>query len=148
MLSLPFSVVGAILGLLMAGQTLNMISLIGIIMLMGVVTKTAILLVDYANQRREEGHNIRDSLIEAASLRLRPILMTTLSTILAMMPIALGIGEGAELRQSMGVAMVGGLTTSTLLTLIVVPMGYLVLEEYKEKRGSSRRAREYRRRRD
>jgi HAE1 family hydrophobic/amphiphilic exporter-1 len=142
MLSLPFSVVGAILGLLMAGQTINMISLIGIIMLMGVVTKTAILLVDYANQRREEGHNIRDSLIEAASLRLRPILMTTLSTILAMMPIALGIGEGAELRQSMGVAMVGGLTTSTLLTLIVVPMGYLVLEEYKEKRGASRRARE------
>ena len=135
MLSLPFSVIGAILGLMLAGQTLNMMSLIGIIMLMGVVSKNAILLVDYANQRREEGAPLKEALVEAGSLRIRPILMTTLSTILAMVPIALGLGAGAELRQSMGVAMVGGITTSTLLTLIVVPIAYYILENYKEKRG-------------
>ncbi len=135
MLSLPFSIIGAILGLMVAGQTINMMSLIGIIMLLGVVTKNAILLVDYANQGREEGLSIRAALIEAGSLRLRPILMTTFSTILAMMPIALGIGAGAELRQSMGVAMVGGITTSTILTLIVVPVAYLMLEGWGEKHG-------------
>lgn len=137
MLSLPFSLIGAILGLMMAGQTLNMMSLIGIIMLMGVVTKNAILLVDYANQQREEGMPLREALIEAGSLRLRPILMTTLSTVFAMLPIALGIGAGAELRQSMGVAMIGGITTSTLLTLVVVPIGYLMLEGYKERHGQT-----------
>ena len=135
MLSLPFSLIGAILGLMMAGQTLNMMSLIGIIMLMGVVTKNAILLVDYANQQRETGMPLRESLIEAGSLRLRPIMMTTLSTVFAMLPIALGVGAGAELRQSMGVAMIGGITTSTFLTLIVVPIGYLMLEGYKERQG-------------
>jgi HAE1 family hydrophobic/amphiphilic exporter-1 len=135
MLSLPFSIIGAILGLMMAGQTINMMSLIGVIMLMGVVTKNAILLVDYANLQREEGMSIKAALIEAGSLRLRPIMMTTLSTVLAMLPIAFGMGEGAELRQSMGVAMVGGITTSTLLTLVVVPIGYLMLESYKERRG-------------
>ena len=135
MLSLPFSIIGAILGLMMAGQTINMMSLIGVIMLMGVVTKNAILLVDYANQQRDEGMTIKSALVEAGALRLRPIMMTTLSTVLAMLPIAFGLGEGAELRQSMGVAMVGGITTSTLLTLIVVPIGYLMLENYKEKRG-------------
>ncbi len=133
MLSLPFSVIGAILGLMVAGQTINMMSLIGIIMLMGIVTKNAILLVDYANQSREEGTALKEAIIQAGSLRLRPIFMTTLSTVLAMLPIALGIGAGAELRQSMGVAMVGGITTSTILTLIVVPVGYLLLEDYKQK---------------
>lgn len=133
MASLPFAVIGAILGLLVSGQTANMMSMIGFTMLLGLVTKNAILLVDYANQARERGLPLREAVLEACSLRLRPIFMTTLSTILGMLPIALGIGAGAELRQSMGVVLVGGLTTSTILTLIVVPLMYLLFEEWKAK---------------
>lgn len=133
MVSLPFAVIGAVLGLLVAGQTANMMSMIGFTMLLGLVTKNAILLLDYANQQREKGLTVREAVLEACSLRLRPILMTTLSTILGMLPIALGIGEGAELRQSMGVVLIGGLTTSTILTLVVVPLIYMLFEEWKEK---------------
>lgn len=133
MASLPFALIGAVLGLLVAGQTANMMSMIGFIMLLGLVTKNAILLLDYANQARENGMELKEAVLEACSLRLRPILMTTLSTILGMMPIALGIGEGAELRQSMGVVLVGGLMTSTLLTLVVVPLIYLLFEDWKAK---------------
>lgn len=133
MVSLPFAIIGAILGLLVAGQTANMMSMIGFTMLLGLVTKNAILLIDYANQEREKGMSIREAVLLACSLRMRPILMTTLSTILGMLPIALGIGEGAELRQSMGVVLIGGLTTSTLLTLVVVPLIYLLFEEWKAK---------------
>ncbi len=134
MMSLPFAIIGAVLGLLVADQTANMMSVIGFTMLLGLVTKNAILLIDYANQAREKGMGIRDAILEACSLRLRPILMTTLSTLLGMLPVALGIGEGAELRQSMGVVLIGGLTTSTLLTLVVVPLVYMLVEEYREKR--------------
>ena len=134
MMSLPFAIIGAVLGLLVADQTANMMSIIGFTMLLGLVTKNAILLIDYANQARERGMGIRDAILEACSLRLRPILMTTLSTLLGMLPVALGIGEGAELRQSMGVVLIGGLTTSTILTLVVVPLIYMMAEEYREKR--------------
>ena len=133
MLSLPFSLTGAILGLLIAGQTMNIISLIGVIMLMGLVTKNAILLVDYANQLRHQGMPIIDALIEAGAVRLRPILMTTAAMIFGMMPIALGIGSGAEMRQSMGVVLIGGLITSTMLTLLVVPAVYLLIERFIER---------------
>ena len=133
MLSLPLALIGAILGLLVTGLTVNMMSLIGFAMLLGLVTKTAILLVDYTNQARERGLSIRDALRDACSLRLRPIMMTTLSTILGIVPIALGLGAGAELRQSMGVVIVGGLISSTILTLVVVPLVYMVFEEFKEK---------------
>lgn len=133
MLSLPFSLTGAILGLLIAGQTMNIISLIGVIMLMGLVTKNAILLVDYANQLRHQGMPIIDALIEAGAVRLRPILMTTAAMIFGMMPIALGIGSGAEMRQSMGVVLIGGLITSTMLTLLVVPAVYLLIERFMER---------------
>ena len=109
-----------------------MMSMIGFTMLLGLVTKNAILLIDYANQQREKGLDIRSATLEACSLRLRPILMTTLSTILGMLPIAMGIGEGAELRQSMGVVLVGGLITSTMLTLLVVPVVYMEFEKWKE----------------
>lgn len=136
MMSLPFAIIGAVLGLLVANQTANMMSVIGFTMLLGLVTKNAILLIDYANQARERGVGIRDAILEACSLRLRPILMTTLSTLLGMLPVALGIGEGAELRQSMGVVLIGGLTTSTLLTLVVVPLVYMLAEEYREKRAA------------
>jgi HAE1 family hydrophobic/amphiphilic exporter-1 len=133
MLSLPFSLTGAILGLLIAGQTMNIISLIGVIMLMGLVTKNAILLVDYANQLRRQGMAIVDALVEAGVVRLRPILMTTAAMIFGMMPIALGIGSGAEMRQSMGVVLIGGLITSTMLTLVVVPAVYLLIERVLER---------------
>ena len=133
MMSLPFAIIGAVLGLMVAWQTANMMSLIGFTMLLGLVTKNAILLVDYANQARAKGKPLREALREACALRIRPIFMTTLSTILGMLPIALGLGAGAELRQSMGVVLVGGLTTSTLLTLVVVPLLYLLSEEWKEK---------------
>ncbi len=129
MLSLPFSLIGAILGLMIAGNTINIMSLIGVIMLMGLVTKNAIILIDYTNQLRDEGFSITDALLEAGSLRLRPILITTISTILGMLPIALGWGAGAELRQSMGVVLVGGMITSTFLTLIVVPLVYLLMDQ-------------------
>lgn len=133
MLSLPFAVSGAILGLLLAGQTMNMMSLIGFIMLMGLVTKNAILLVDHANQMREAGMAIKEALIDAGTVRLRPILMTTLSMIFGVLPIALGIGAGAELRQSMGVVLIGGLITSTVLTLLVVPIIYLLFDKWQQK---------------
>lgn len=131
MMSLPFAVIGAVLGLLVANQTANMMSLIGFTMLLGLVTKNAILLIDYANQARAKGMALENAILEACSLRLRPIFMTTLSTLLGMLPVALGIGAGAELRQSMGVVLIGGLATSTLLTLIVVPLIYLITERHK-----------------
>ena len=134
MLSLPFSLVGAILSLMMTGKTINMISLIGAIMLMGLVTKNAILLIDYTNQLRREGWEIREALIEAGSVRLRPILMTTMAMIFGMLPVAMGIGAGAEMRSSMGVVLVGGLITSTVLTLVVVPLVYLLLESMRSKK--------------
>ena len=133
MLSLPFSLTGAILGLLISGQTMNIISLIGVIMLMGLVTKNAILLVDYTNQLRKGGMEIVEALLEAGTIRLRPILMTTAAMIFGMMPIALGIGSGAEMRQSMGVVLIGGLISSTVLTLVVVPSVYLLLERIRER---------------
>lgn len=139
MLSLPFSLIGAILGLLLAAKTINIMSLIGIIMLMGLVTKNAILLVDYTNQLREHGMEIYEALIEAGVTRLRPILMTTMAMIFGMLPVALGFGAGAELRSSMGVVLVGGLITSTFLTLIIVPLVYLLVDkiQHRFKRRSS-----------
>ncbi len=133
MMSLPFALIGAVLGLLVANQTINMMSLIGFTMLLGLVTKNAILLIDCANRARERGLSPEEAILEACSLRLRPIFMTTLSTIIGMIPIALGLGEGAELRQSMGVVLIGGLTTSTLLTLVVVPLIYLLAERRKDR---------------
>jgi len=130
MLSLPFAMVGALLGLLIGGHTINIMSLIGVILLMGLVTKTSILLVDYTIQMREEGVPIMDALVRSGSVRLRPILMTTLSTILGMLPLALGLGAGAELRASMAVAVIGGLVSSSLLTLIVVPLAYFMIDRF------------------
>jgi HAE1 family hydrophobic/amphiphilic exporter-1 len=129
MLSLPMAVVGAALFLLIFGNSVSIISLIGIIMLMGIVTKNAILLVDYTNQLREQGKSRMDALLISGPTRLRPILMTTFSTIGGMLPVAIGVGEGAEWRAPMGQAVIGGLITSTLLTLFVVPVVYTILED-------------------
>ena len=128
MLSLPLSLVGVALALLMTRDTLNIMSMIGLIMLMGLVTKNAILLVDFANQARRSGLARTEALIKAGSTRLRPIVMTTLAMIFGMLPLAFAIGAGAEMRAPMARAVIGGLITSTLLTLIVVPVVYTYLD--------------------
>jgi HAE1 family hydrophobic/amphiphilic exporter-1 len=124
MLSLPMSVIGAFGGLFLSKMTLNIFSMIGIIMLMGLVTKNAILLVDFANQLRSQGKSVFDSLVEAGIVRLRPILMTTAAMIFGMFPVALALSEGGETRAPMAVCVIGGLITSTMLTLVVVPVVY------------------------
>lgn len=134
MLALPLAIIGAILGLLFAHSMLSMMSLIGIIMLMGLVTKNAILLIDFAKQRIEEGVDRNQALVEAAIVRMRPILMTTTAMIFGMLPLALGIGPGAEARAPMAHAIIGGLITSTILTLVVVPVVYTLLDDLMKKR--------------
>jgi hydrophobic/amphiphilic exporter-1 (mainly G- bacteria), HAE1 family len=129
MVSLPLSVVGALLALLLFGNTLNIMSMIGIILLMGLVTKSAILLVEFTNELRAEGVERREALITAGQTRLRPVVMSALSTIFGMLPVALAIGAGAEFRAPMARAVIGGLTTSTLLTLIVVPVVYTYFDD-------------------
>jgi HAE1 family hydrophobic/amphiphilic exporter-1 len=132
MLSLPLSLVGVMLSLAISGATINIMSLIGVILLMGIVAKNAILLVDFAKWAREErGVPLRESLIQAGSIRLRPILMTTFALIAGMLPVALGRGEGSQFRAPMGVAVIGGVITSTFLTLLVIPTGYEILDEWR-----------------
>ena len=129
MLSLPLSLVGVAGMLYLVRDTLNMMSMIGVILLMGLVTKNAILLVDFANVQRRDGMARRDALIAAARVRLRPILMTTLAMIFGMLPLAFEWGAGAEFRAPMARAVIGGLITSTLLTLLVVPVVYTFLDD-------------------
>ena len=129
--SLPLSIVGAMVGLLVARSDFGMISLIGIIFLLGLTNKNAILIVDYIKQLRQSGMSRTEAIMEAGPIRLRPILMTTGATILGMMPLALGLGAGAELRSPMAVAIIGGLVTSTLLSLIVVPIIYDLLDDWR-----------------
>ena len=128
MLSLPLALVGALLLLLATGKNLGMPAMIGVVMLMGLVTKNAILLVDYTNQLRREGLSLKDALLKAGPVRLRPIVMTTVAMILGMLPSAVGTGDGSEFRAPISIATIGGLITSTLLTLVVVPVAYLLLE--------------------
>ena len=128
MLSLPLSLVGVAVALLLTGDSLNMMSMIGLIMLMGLVTKNAILLVDFTNQARAGGLSRNEALVRAGATRLRPIVMTTLAMIFGMLPLAFAIGAGAEMRAPMARAVIGGLVTSTLLTLVVVPVVYTYLD--------------------
>jgi hydrophobic/amphiphilic exporter-1 (mainly G- bacteria), HAE1 family len=130
MFSVPLALVGVFLALLLTRDTLNMMSMIGLIMLMGIVTKNAILLIDSANEFRREGMDIVSALVHAGEDRLRPIMMTTLATVFGMLPIALGVGAGGSSRAPMARAVIGGLLTSTLLTLLVVPVVYTYLEEF------------------
>jgi HAE1 family hydrophobic/amphiphilic exporter-1 len=130
MLSLPLSLIGVMLGLMLTRGTFNIMSMIGVIMLMGLVTKNAILLIDFANKARAAGRDRRDALIDAGELRLRPIVMTTLAMIFGMLPTALALGAGSEFRAPMAHAVIGGLITSTLLTLVVVPVVYTYLDDF------------------
>jgi HAE1 family hydrophobic/amphiphilic exporter-1 len=129
MLALPLSFIGVGLALLLTGGNLNVFTMIGIIMLMGLVTKNGILLVDFTNQQREAGMSRREALLTSARVRLRPIIMTTVAMIFGMLPLAMALGEGSEQRAPMGRAVIGGLITSTLLTLFVVPVVYTLLDD-------------------
>ena len=131
MLSLPLSLVGVAVMLYFTHDTLNIMSMIGLIMLMGLVTKNAILLVDFTNQARREGMSRHQALLQAGTTRLRPIVMTTLAMIFGMLPLAFAIGAGAEMRAPMARAVIGGLITSTLLSLLVVPVVYTFLDDFR-----------------
>jgi multidrug efflux pump len=130
LLSVPLAVVGAIVSLFVLRQSLNIFSQIGLVMLIGLVTKNAILIVEFANQLRNRGQETTAAVVEAATIRLRPILMTSLSTVFGILPIAIGFGAGAESRRPLGIAVVGGVLFSTFLTLVLVPVVYRLLARF------------------
>jgi len=131
MLALPLAVCGSFVALAMTGESLNIFSMIGMIMLLGVATKNSILLVDYAQQLVEQGKSRVEAMILSGRTRLRPIIMTTMALIAGTIPIAIGLNEASKQRTSMGVAIIGGLISSTLLTLIVVPAAYLYIDRFR-----------------
>jgi HAE1 family hydrophobic/amphiphilic exporter-1 len=133
MMALPLSLIGVVLALLITGGTLNIMSMIGVILLMGIVAKNAILLIDFAKWGQERGQPRREAIIEAGRVRLRPIMMTTLALIAGMIPVALGRGEGADFRAPLGRAIIGGVITSTFLTLLVIPTIYEILDDWRLK---------------
>jgi len=136
---LPLSVAGALVGLFIGGKSLSIYSMIGILLLMGITKKNSIILVDYANSaRRDKALGARDAMLEAGPIRLRPILMTTAATMMAAVPSALGLGAGAETRGPMAIAVLGGLTLSTLLSLLVVPSFYVVADRIKQRLGGAK----------
>jgi multidrug efflux pump len=130
LLSVPLAVFGALLTLYIFGESLNIYSQIGLIMLIGLVTKNAILIVEFANQKQESGLNFFDAVVEAATIRLRPILMTSLATVFGILPIAIGLGAGGESRRPLGLVVVGGMLFSTFLTLVIVPVVYTLLARF------------------
>ncbi|WP_295999830.1 efflux RND transporter permease subunit, partial [Rugamonas sp.] len=130
MMSLPLSLIGVLVALLVTGSTLNVFSVIGFIMLMGLVTKNAILLVDFTNHGQRDGKSQYDAIMTAGQVRLRPIVMTTLAMVFGMLPMAIGMGDGGETQAPMGRAVIGGVLTSTLLTLVVVPVAYTYLDSW------------------
>lgn len=130
MLSLPLSLIGAIVALWAWGSSINIMTLVGIVMLMGLVTKNAILLIDFVKQQREAGLDRTEAILQAGPIRLRPILMTTFATVFGMLPLALGWGAGGELRAPMARAVIGGMLSSTLLTLVVVPVVYTLVDDF------------------
>ncbi|HET6401582.1 MAG TPA: efflux RND transporter permease subunit [Candidatus Kapabacteria bacterium] len=135
LISLPLSLIGVVIALLVTGDTMNVMALIGIMLLMGIVAKNAILLIDFAKWQHEAGMPLREALIEAGRVRLRPIMMTTMALIAGMIPVAIGAGEGADFRAPLGRAVIGGVITSTILTLVVIPTIYEIFAEWREKLG-------------
>jgi CzcA family heavy metal efflux pump len=137
MFSVPLGFIGVIWALFLTGNTLSVVSFIGIIMMVGIVVSNAIILVDYINRlRKEEGLELKEAIIRAGRIRLRPILMTTLTTICGLIPMALGLGEGAEANASLAIAVIGGLSVSTFLTLVFVPTLYFIAENWRASRGA------------
>ena len=129
LMAVPLALVGAVLALALAGQGLNTMSLIGIVILVGIVVNDAIVKVDFINRARSRGASLREAILQAGEVRLRPIIMTTVTTVLGLTPMALGIGRGADLRAPMAVAVIGGLIVATALTLVVVPVVYSLVED-------------------
>lgn len=129
MFSVPLALSGGFIGLFITGLPLNVIGIIGLIILVGIVVNNAIVLVDYINNRRSRGEERNAAIMKAGPIRIRPIMMTALTTILGLVPMAMGIGEGAELTQSMGVVVIGGLSLSTVLTLVVIPVMYTIFDD-------------------
>jgi HAE1 family hydrophobic/amphiphilic exporter-1 len=127
--TIPLGVVGAVAALLVTGTTISVIVFIGLIMLAGIVVKNAIILIDVINRLRADGEDVHRSIVDGAHSRLRPIVMTSLCTALGLLPMALGFGAGAEIRAPMAITVIGGLTISTLLTLVVIPVVYSLVEE-------------------
>ena len=134
MLAVPLGIVGGIAALSLSGSSLNIYSGIGLVLLIGLVAKNSILLVDLTNQRRAQGMSVDDALRDACPTRMRPVVMTSLTIILALAPAAIGLGAGAETNAPLSLAVIGGMTTSTLLTLLVVPAGYSLVESWRERR--------------
>jgi HAE1 family hydrophobic/amphiphilic exporter-1 len=132
MSTIPFALVGVVIALFITSKPISVIVLIGVVMLAGIVVNNAIILVDCINTRRKEGMPRREAIIEGGKIRLRPIMMTTTTTVLGLLPLALGLGEGSELRMPMGITVVGGLLFSTLLTLVLVPVVYDIVESIKD----------------
>ncbi|TYP52502.1 efflux RND transporter permease subunit [Thermosediminibacter litoriperuensis] len=130
MFTVPLALIGVVLSLLLTGRSLNITSFIGIIMLAGIVVNNGIVLIDFINQLRQRGLSREEAILKAGPIRLRPILMTTLTTVLGLFPLSLGLGEGGELRASLATAVIGGLTVSTVLTLVVVPVIYTLFEDF------------------
>jgi HAE1 family hydrophobic/amphiphilic exporter-1 len=128
LLTIPLALVGAVLALFLTGTTVNVVAFIGVIMLAGIVVNNAIVLVDLINQLQARGVEKTAAIIEAGNARLRPILMTTLTTALGLLPMAIGFGEGSEVRTPMAITVIGGLLVSTLLTLVVIPVVYSLLD--------------------
>ncbi len=128
MFTFPFSIIGVVLTLVLTGQTISVVVLIGVIMLTGIVVNNAIVLVDYINQLRRKGTELQEAIVEAAQTRLWPIMMTTATTVLGLLPMAIGVGEGAELRAPMAITVIGGLIAGTLVTLLLVPLIYMTIE--------------------
>jgi HAE1 family hydrophobic/amphiphilic exporter-1 len=126
MLSLPFAFTGVFLALFLTNTPLSLIALIGAVMLVGIVVKNGIVMVDFTNLLHERGLSINQAVISAGKSRLRPVLMTSLTTIFGMLPLAIGVGEGSEIWQPMGIAIIGGMTFSTAITLIIVPVVYSI----------------------
>jgi HAE1 family hydrophobic/amphiphilic exporter-1 len=142
MLSIPFGVSGVLIALWLTGTTLNLMSALGIILLLGIVVKNGIVLIDYIRLCRERGQGIIKAVVTAGRSRLRPVLMTTLTTVLGMVPMAFGRGEGSELWRPLGVSVIGGLTLSTVLTLILVPVVYSTFAGGQIKRRRKKHARQ------
>ena len=137
MVAQPLAMIGGVGGLWLLGHTLNIYSMIGIVLLIGLVAKNSILLIDLTNQSRAEGKDIHTALSESCPIRLRPVLMTSLTVILALFPAALGLGAGADTNGPLSVAVIGGMITSTLLTLVVVPVVYSLVESWIERRRAA-----------
>jgi HAE1 family hydrophobic/amphiphilic exporter-1 len=139
MVAVPLAVVGGVIALYLFGQSLNIFSMIGLVLLIGLVAKNSILLVDLTNQRRAQGMSVDAALSDACPIRMRPVLMTSLTLILALVPAAVGLGAGAETNAPLAIAVIGGMITSTLLTLVVVPAAYSLLESWRERRAAALR---------